>query len=53
MTRSKSFSLSNMINGKIGRQAHIDLIQNSPLAHFLAWTIHRYRILKEVDHAWV
>ncbi len=51
--RSKSFSLSNMINNKIGRQAHLELLLNGELGYLLAWIIHRYKILQDVDHAWI
>jgi hypothetical protein len=39
--RSKSFSFGNIINKKIGRQAHIEFIESDVYAYFLAWTISR------------
>lgn len=50
---SKSFTLGNIINQSLGRQAHIELLLNNALGHFLAWTLQWYKVLKEVDHPWV
>ncbi|KAG1675903.1 hypothetical protein FOA52_001560 [Chlamydomonas sp. UWO 241] len=51
--RTRGFSLGNLINSRIGRQAHIEFIASSEYAHFLAWTLHRYKMLDEVPHAWL
>mmetsp|Transcript_9475 Transcript_9475/g.20188 ORF Transcript_9475/g.20188 Transcript_9475/m.20188 type:complete len:500 (-) Transcript_9475:223-1722(-) len=51
--KSKAFSLSKLINNHIGRQAHIEFIESDVHARFLAWTVHKYKMLPEAEHAWL
>ncbi|KAG1671019.1 hypothetical protein FOA52_014263 [Chlamydomonas sp. UWO 241] len=46
---TRGFSLGGWINAKIGRRAHIEFIESPPFAFFLAWAVHRYRLLPESD----
>eukprot|EP00798_Chlamydomonas_sp_ICE-L_P027133 gene27133-2362_t len=39
--RPKTFSLTKLINNKIGRQAHLEFIENEVYARFLVWGILR------------
>eukprot|EP00798_Chlamydomonas_sp_ICE-L_P002528 gene2528-5478_t len=54
--KPKSFSFAKLINNKIGRQAHIEFIENDVYARFLIWgVIRRYKLIQdaEPEHTWI